>query len=127
MAACCCPFRCAATARIDEEERKIVEGIASWTGRYGEAIFASPALASIGRGPDPGGVGPSERRQAKPFEAADIRFTTKGPTLYAMTLGKPEGEVRDQVAGGRRHCAEGRDRGHGRRAGFPPGGATGCM
>ena len=28
-----------------------------------------------------------------PFQAADIRFTTKGPVLYAMTMGKPAGEV----------------------------------
>ena len=26
-------------------------------------------------------------------EAADIRFTTKGPVLYAMTLGRPSGTV----------------------------------
>ena len=42
---------------IDEEERKIVEGVAGWTARYGEAIFASPALAPVRRGSDPGGVG----------------------------------------------------------------------
>ena len=29
----------------------------------------------------------------KPFEAADIRFTTKGPVLYAMTLGRPSQTV----------------------------------
>jgi alpha-L-fucosidase len=29
----------------------------------------------------------------KPFEAADIRFTTKAPVLYAMTLGMPSGTV----------------------------------
>ena len=32
----------------------------------------------------------SEGKQ-KPFTAQDIRFTTKGKTLYATTLGRPEG------------------------------------
>jgi alpha-L-fucosidase len=29
----------------------------------------------------------------KPFTAADIRYTTKGGALYALTLGKPETET----------------------------------
>ena len=78
---------------IDEEERKIVEGIATWTQRYGEAIFASRPWRISGEGPTQVEVGHLNEGKAKAFVAADIRFTTKGPTLYAMTLGKPEGEV----------------------------------
>jgi alpha-L-fucosidase len=37
----------------------------------------------------------------KPFEAADIRFTTKGPTLFAMTLGEPKGMVHIKSLAGR--------------------------
>jgi alpha-L-fucosidase len=78
---------------IDEEERKIVEGIAGWTGRYGEAIFASRPWRLSGEGPTQVASGQFGERTLKPFEAADIRFTTKGATLYAMTLGAPKAQV----------------------------------
>jgi alpha-L-fucosidase len=79
---------------IDEEERRIVEGIASWTGRYGEAIFASRPWHISGEGPTQVASGSFGEGKLKPFEAADIRFTTKGATLFAMTLGRPQGMVR---------------------------------
>jgi alpha-L-fucosidase len=41
----------------------------------------------------------------KPFEAADIRFTAKGPVLYAMTLGKPAGTVHIKSLAGVGHVA----------------------
>ena len=41
------PFRCAATAPSTKKSARSSEGVASWTGRYGEAIFATPALASF--------------------------------------------------------------------------------
>jgi alpha-L-fucosidase len=78
---------------IDEEERKIVEGIGGWTGRYGEAIFASRPWRLSGEGPTQVESGQFGERKLKPFEAADIRFTTKAATLYAMTLGEPQGVV----------------------------------
>lgn len=78
---------------IDEEERKIVEGITTWTQRYGEAIFASRPWRISGEGPTQVEVGHLNEGKAKAFVAADIRFTTKGSALYAMTLGKPQGAV----------------------------------
>ena len=78
---------------IDAEERKIVEGIGGWTKRNGEAIFGSRPWRLSGEGPTQVAVGQLNEHRAKPFEAADIRFTTKGATLYAMTLGKPADAV----------------------------------
>jgi alpha-L-fucosidase len=78
---------------IDEEERKIVEGVAGWTGRYGDAIFGSRPWRLSGEGPTQVASGQFGERTLKPFEAADIRFTTKGATLFAMTLGQPQGMV----------------------------------
>ena len=78
---------------IDEEERKIVEGVGTWTQRYGEAIFASRPWRLSGEGPTQVASGQFGEGKLKPFEAADIRFTTKGPTLFAMTLGQPAGSV----------------------------------
>jgi len=87
---------------IDEEERRIVEGIASWTQRYGEAIFASRPWRLSGEGPTQVEVGHLNEGKAKAFEAADIRFTTKGPTVFAMTLGKPSGTVHIRSLAGAR-------------------------
>jgi alpha-L-fucosidase len=78
---------------IDEEERKIVEGVAGWTGRYGDAIFGSRPWRLSGEGPTQVASGQFGERTLKPFEAADIRFTTKGATLFTMTLGQPQGMV----------------------------------
>jgi alpha-L-fucosidase len=78
---------------IDSEERAIVEQIASWTQRYGEAIYASRPWKLSGEGPTQIASGQFGEGKMKPFEAADIRFTTKGPVLYAMTLGMPSGPV----------------------------------
>jgi alpha-L-fucosidase len=86
---------------IDEEERKIVEGVATWTQRYGEAIFASRPWRLSGEGPTQVASGQFGEGKLKPFEAADIRFTTKGATLFAMTLGQPAGAVHIKSLTGR--------------------------
>jgi len=78
---------------IDSEERKIVEQIGSWTQRFGEAIYASRPWKVSGEGPTQIASGQFGEGKMKPFEAADIRFTTKGQVLYAMTLGGPSGSV----------------------------------
>jgi alpha-L-fucosidase len=78
---------------IDSEERTIVEQVGSWTQRFGEAIYASRPWKISGEGPTQIASGQFGEGKMKPFEAADIRFTTKGPVLYAMTLGRPDGAV----------------------------------
>jgi len=78
---------------IDEEERRIVEAVGTWTQRYGEAIFATRPWRLSGEGPTQVAAGNFGEIRMKPFEAADIRFTTKGGTLYAVTMGKPQGEI----------------------------------
>jgi len=78
---------------IDSEERAIVEQIGSWTQRFGEAIYGSRPWKLSGEGPTKITSGQFGEGKMKPFEAADIRFTTKGPVLYAMTLGRVDGMV----------------------------------
>jgi len=78
---------------IDSEERAIVEQIGTWTQRFGEAIYGSRPWKLSGEGPTQIASGQFGEGKMKPFEAADIRFTTKGPVLYAMTLGRPDGRV----------------------------------
>ena len=78
---------------IDSEEQRIVEQIGSWTQKYGEAIYGSRPWKISGEGPTQIASGQFGEGKMKPFEARDIRFTTKGPVLYAMTLGRPDGVV----------------------------------
>jgi alpha-L-fucosidase len=78
---------------IDSEERAIVEQIGSWTQRFGEAIYGSRPWRVSGEGPTQIASGQFGEGKMKPFEAADIRFTTRGPVLHAMTLGRPDGTV----------------------------------
>jgi alpha-L-fucosidase len=78
---------------IDSEERRIVEQIAGWTQRYGEAIYSSRPWKRSGEGPTQVASGQFGEGKIPAFAASDIRFTTKGPVLYAITLGKPSGAV----------------------------------
>jgi alpha-L-fucosidase len=78
---------------IDSEERRIVEQVGTWTQRFGEAIYATRPWKRSGEGPTQIASGQFGEGKMKPFTAQDIRFTTKGPVLYAITLGRPAGTV----------------------------------
>jgi len=78
---------------IDSEERAIVEGIGTWTRRFGEAIFASRPWTVSGEGPTQVQAGHLNEGKTHPFTAADIRFTTRAGALYAITLGRPGATV----------------------------------
>jgi alpha-L-fucosidase len=75
---------------IDEKEVAIVEGIASWMSRFSEAIYGTRPWRVAGEGPTVVFSGQFSEQKTKPFTAEDIRYTARGGTLYAMTLGKPE-------------------------------------
>ena len=78
---------------IDEKEEVIVDQIAAWNARNGEAIFATRPWRKYGEGPTqpppPGAFGEDKQ---KPFTSEDVRFTKKGETLYAIFLDWPQGE-----------------------------------
>ncbi|MEZ6191744.1 MAG: alpha-L-fucosidase [Phycisphaerales bacterium] len=79
---------------IDEKERAIVEAIADWMTVNREAIFGTRPWKMFGEGPACEVVVPIEGQgfnegKGKPFSAKDVRFTTKGNTIYAITLGLP--------------------------------------
>lgn len=79
---------------IDEKERAIVEEIGAWMEINGEAIFSTRPWKVFGEGPSIESAaalsaqGFNEGKE-KPFTARDLRFTTKGKTLYAIMLGWP--------------------------------------
>src|SRR3954447_12339857 len=85
---------------IDEKEEAIVEQIASWTQRNGEAIFATRPWRKFGEGPTkPPPPGMFSEDKLKPFTGEDIRFTKKGETLYVIFLDWPQGESAIQSLG----------------------------
>jgi alpha-L-fucosidase len=86
---------------IDEQEEAIVDEIAAWTARNGEAIFGTRPWRSYGEGPTrPPPAEAFGEDKAKPFTAEDMRFTAKGETLYAIFLDWPERESAISSLGG---------------------------
>ena len=75
---------------IDEKETAIVEGVASWMGRFAEAIHGTRPWKIAAEGPTHLASGQFGETGGDPFTAADIRFTTKAGALYAMTMGRPD-------------------------------------
>lgn len=76
----------------DSDEIAVVEGIAKWMEVNKEAIHGTRPWKIYGEGPQMAsakpltGQGFNEGR-GKPFTAQDVRFTTKGETLYAIVMG----------------------------------------
>jgi alpha-L-fucosidase len=78
---------------IDADERRILEDIAAWMGRNGEAIHGTRPWRSYGEGPTRVRGGMFSEGSSQPFTPEDLRFTTKGGTLYAIALGWPKSGV----------------------------------
>ncbi|WP_183557537.1 alpha-L-fucosidase [Mucilaginibacter sp. SP1R1] len=79
---------------IDDKERAVVEDIAAWMHINSEGIYATRPWSTYGEGPAIESLAPLSAQgfnegKGKPFGAEDIRFTTKGKTLYAIMMGWP--------------------------------------
>ena len=80
---------------IDSDERKIVEEIGKWMQVNGESIFDTRPWKIFGEGPAIESAAPLSAQgfnegKGKAFGAEDIRFVTKGETLYATFFAWPE-------------------------------------
>ncbi len=73
---------------ITDDETATLLGTGKWLDVNGEAIYGTRPWKVFGEGPTESASG-SFADQKKPFTAQDIRYTTKGDTLYAITLGLP--------------------------------------
>ncbi len=83
---------------LESDVMNILNEIAQWTPANGEAIYGTRPWKIYGEGPSTsknqakgqfGGV-----KDVRPYESTDIRFTTKGETLYAFCMSKPSGEIK---------------------------------
>ena len=82
-----------ADGTIPEPEVEMLLEIGRWLKVNGEAIYGTRPWHVFGEGPTkvPTGAFTDTKRQA--FTQEDIRFTTKGESLYATVLAWPEGEL----------------------------------
>ncbi|MEO6290773.1 MAG: alpha-L-fucosidase [Ginsengibacter sp.] len=72
---------------ITDEETNVLLGTGKWLAINGEAIYGTRPWKLFGEGPTESASG--EFKDQKTFISKDIRFTTKGDTLYAITLALP--------------------------------------
>jgi alpha-L-fucosidase len=73
---------------LDPEVEQMLGELAAWTAANGEAIYGTRPWRIYGEGPVRAKGG--NFKEDFTYSAKDIRFTTKGKTLYAIALGWPE-------------------------------------
>ncbi len=93
-------FPLPASGELDPEEVKVLQGITEWTSVNAEGIYATRPWKIYGEGPSTKVVIKPSGKEFDPNEgkkpdlgATDIRFTTKGETLYAFVMGWPESDL----------------------------------
>ena len=84
---------------IPIEQQQLLLSMGAWLSTNGEAIYGSRPWKEYGEGPTENASGPFADSKIKPFTAADIRYTTKKDTLYAITLKVPDSDTRMQKLG----------------------------
>jgi len=88
-----------ADGTFDDGERKFLDEMARWTEVNGEAIFGTRPWRVYGEGPTSVKEEYSEEIKES-FTSKDIRFTTRGETLYAFFLDWPaDGSVTIETLG----------------------------
>jgi alpha-L-fucosidase len=86
-------FPLPARGTLDVEELDVLAGITKWMSTNSDAIYSSRPWRIFGEGPA-ASAGANEasfnEEKRKDLTAADVRFTTKGNTLYAFVMGWPD-------------------------------------
>jgi alpha-L-fucosidase len=76
---------------LPPESHSLLTDLAPWMSINAESIHGTRPWSVYGEGPTETAGGHFKENAA--YTAQDIRFTTKGNTLYAITLGEPQGQV----------------------------------
>jgi alpha-L-fucosidase len=84
------------SGELDAEEKQVLDGITAWMAVNSEGIYSTRPWKINGVGPSTSVVIPktgfNEGKQP-PLTAEDVRFTTKGKSLYAFVMGAPSKEL----------------------------------
>jgi len=86
-------FPLPARGTLDLEELNVLSEITKWMSGNSDAIHGSRPWKILGEGPAVDAVAKAvafNENKRKDLTAADVRFTTKGDTLYAFVMGWPE-------------------------------------
>ena len=78
---------------IPEQAQSILLEIGRWLSVNGEAVYGTRPFKVFGEGPTKVLGGGFTDAKSQPFTGQDIRFTTKGQTLYAIALDWPGSEM----------------------------------
>ncbi|WP_240499983.1 alpha-L-fucosidase [Sphingomonas montana] len=78
-----------ADGTIPDEIQTVLRGMGAWLGTNGEAIYGTRPWKYFGEGPSVTVTGEKKENPNRTWSTADIRFTTKGDTLYALGLERP--------------------------------------
>lgn len=78
---------------IPQEEQEMLRAIGRWLAINGEAIYGTRPWQIFGEGPTEVSEGSFTDTKRATFTGQDIRFTTKGDTLYATLLAWPGDEA----------------------------------
>jgi alpha-L-fucosidase len=75
---------------IPEQAREVLLEMGRWLAVNGEAIYGTRPWKIYGEGPTQVVGGSFKDTATRPFTSEDIRFTTRGRTLYAIALAWPD-------------------------------------
>ena len=82
---------------LEDDVMEILEDMAAWMEINGEAIYGTRPWVVFGEGPSLSkdqGKGHAEGiKDIRDYEAGDLRFTTKGKTIYAFAMEHPQGDL----------------------------------
>ncbi len=78
---------------ITPEQQDVLRKIGAWLDVNGEAIYGTRPWTIAAEGNVSGTAGAFTDNEESPYTAQDIRFTTKGDVLYAISLAWSKGEI----------------------------------